>query len=405
MLKNKKILIGISGSIAAYKIAFLIRLLVKEAAEVQIIMTQAAKEFITPLTLATLSKKPVLSEFVKDQTGTWNNHVDLGLWADVILIAPATAHTLAKCANGICDDLLTAVYLSAKCPVVFAPAMDLDMYQHPSTIENLQKLKSFGNQIVKSNFGELASGLVGEGRMAEPEELVDILTKYFSENTILKGKKVLITAGPTQEPIDPVRFVSNHSTGKMGYAVADKFAKAGAEVTLVSGQVALKSPDASIKLVKVRSAQEMYEMTKMYFNEADIIVLSAAVADYTPTVVADKKIKKKENSFTIELTKTTDIAKTLGQIKRTTQLMVGFALETDNEVENALGKIKSKNLDMIVLNSLQNSGAGFGHDTNKVSIIKKDGTMIDFELKSKQDVAMDIVNEVIKTLTGSTILA
>jgi len=405
MLKNKKILVGISGSIAAYKIAFLIRLLVKEAAEVQIIMTQAAKEFITPLTLATLSKKPVLSEFVKDQTGTWNNHVDLGLWADVILIAPATAHTLAKCANGICDDLLTAVYLSAKCPVVFAPAMDLDMYQHPSTIENLQKLQSFGNQIVKSNFGELASGLVGQGRMAEPEELVDILTKHFSENTILKGKKVLITAGPTQEPIDPVRFISNHSTGKMGYAVADKFAKAGAEVTLVSGQVALKSPDASIKLVKVRSAQEMYEMTKMYFNEADIIVLSAAVADYTPTVVADRKIKKKEDSFTIELTKTTDIAKTLGQIKRTTQLMVGFALETDNEVENALGKIKSKNLDMIVLNSLQNSGAGFGHDTNRVSIIKKDGTMIDFELKSKQDVAMDIVNEVIKTLTGSTILA
>ena len=246
MLKNKKILIGISGSIAAYKIAFLTRLLVKEGAEVQIIMTQAAKEFITPLTLATLSKKPVLSEFVKDQTGTWNNHVDLGLWADVILIAPATAHTLAKCANGICDDLLTAVYLSAKCPVVFAPAMDLDMYQHPSTIENLQKLQSFGNQIVKSNFGELASGLVGQGRMAEPEELVEILTKHFSENRILKGKKVLITAGPTQEPIDPVRFISNHSTGKMGYAVADKFAKAGAEVTLVSGQVALKSPDASI---------------------------------------------------------------------------------------------------------------------------------------------------------------
>ncbi len=405
MLKNKKILVGISGSIAAYKIAFLTRLLVKEGAEVQIIMTQAAKEFITPLTLATLSKKPVLSEFVKDQTGTWNNHVDLGLWADVILIAPATAHTLAKCANGICDDLLTAVYLSAKCSVIFAPAMDLDMYKHPSTIENLRKLQSFGNQIVKSNFGELASGLVGQGRMAEPEELVEILTKHFSENTILKGKKVLITAGPTQEPIDPVRFISNHSTGKMGYAIADKFAKAGAEVTLVSGQVALKSPDASIKLVKVRSAQEMYEMTKMYFNEADIIVLSAAVADYTPTVVADKKIKKKEDSFTIELTKTTDIAKTLGQIKRTTQLMVGFALETDNEVENALGKIKSKNLDMIVLNSLQNSGAGFGHDTNKVSIIKKDGTMIDFELKSKQEVAMDIVDEVIKTLIGSTILA
>ena len=395
MLKNKKILLGISGSIAAYKIAFLVRLLMKEAAEVQIVMTEAAKEFITPLTLATLSKKPVLSEFVKDQTGTWNNHVDLGLWADVILIAPATAHTLAKCANGICDDLLTAVYLSAKCPVIFAPAMDLDMYKHPSTIENLRKLQYFDNQIVKSNFGELASGLVGEGRMAEPEELVDILTKHFSENRFLKGKKVLITAGPTQESIDPVRFISNHSTGKMGYAIADKFAKAGANVTLVSGQVALKSPDASINLVKVRSAKEMYEVTKKYFEASDIIVLSAAVADYTPTVVADKKIKKNDDTFTIELTKTTDIAKTLGQIKRPEQLMVGFALETDNEVENAIGKVKSKNLDMIVLNSLQNSGAGFGHDTNKISIIKKDGTMIDFDLKSKQDVAIDIVNEVI----------
>lgn len=399
MLKNKKILLGISGSIAAYKIAFLTRLLVKEGAEIQIVMTQTAKEFITPLTLATLSKNPVLSEFVKDQTGTWNNHVDLGLWADVILIAPATAHTLAKCANGICDDLLTAIYLSAKCPVIFAPAMDLDMYQHPSTIENLRKLQLFSNQIVKSNFGELASGLVGEGRMAEPEELVEILTKHFSENIILKGKKVLITAGPTQESIDPVRYISNHSTGKMGYAIADKFAKAGAEVTLVSGQVALKSPDININLIKVRSAKEMFEATKLYFKKADIIVLSAAVADYTPAVVADKKIKKKEDTFNIELTKTVDIAKTLGAIKRPEQLMVGFALETDNEVENAIGKIKSKNLDMIVLNSLQNSGAGFGHDTNKISIIKRDGTMIDFDLKSKQDVAMDIMDEVVKQLS------
>ncbi len=398
MLKNKKILLGISGSIAAYKIAFLTRLLVKEEAEIQIVMTQAAKEFITPLTLATLSKNPVLSEFVKDQTGTWNNHVDLGLWADVILIAPATAHTLAKCANGICDDLLTAVYLSAKCPVIFAPAMDLDMYQHPSTIENLRKLQSYGNQTVNSNFGELASGLVGEGRMAEPEELVEILTKHFSENIILKGKKVLITAGPTQESIDPVRYISNHSTGKMGYAIADKFAKSGAEVTLVSGQVALKSPDVNINLIKVRSAKEMFEATKLYFEKADIIVLSAAVADYTPIVVADKKIKKKEDTFNIELTKTVDIAKALGAIKRPEQLMVGFALETDNEVENAIGKIKSKNLDMIVLNSLQNLGAGFGHDTNKISIIKRDGTMIDFDLKSKQYVAMDIVDEVVKQL-------
>jgi phosphopantothenoylcysteine decarboxylase / phosphopantothenate---cysteine ligase len=326
----------------------------------------------------------------------------LGLWADVMLIAPATAHTLAKCANGICDDLLTAVYLSAKCPVLFAPAMDLDMYQHPSTIENSRKLQSFGNQTIKSNFGELASGLMGEGRMAEPEELVEILTKYFSENAILKGKKVLITAGPTQEAIDPVRFISNHSTGKMGYAIADKFAKAGAEVTLVSGQVSLKSPDSSINLVKVRSAKEMFEATKTSFDEADIIVLSAAVADYTPAVVADKKIKKKEETFNIELTKTIDIAKTLGASKRSDQLLVGFALETDNEVENAIGKIKSKNLDMIVLNSLQNSGAGFGHDTNKISIIKRDGTMIDFDLKSKQDVAMDIMSVISEQLSVSS---
>jgi phosphopantothenoylcysteine decarboxylase / phosphopantothenate---cysteine ligase len=398
MLKNKKVLLGISGSIAAYKIAFLTRLLIKEGADVQIVMTYAAKEFITPLTLATLSKNPVLSEFVKDQRGTWNNHVDLGLWADVILIAPATAHTLAKCANGICDDLLTAVYLSAKCPVMFAPAMDLDMYQHQSTIENLIKLQSYGNQIVKSNYGELASGLIGEGRMAEPEELLEILTKHFSKNVILKDKKILITAGPTQEPIDPVRFISNHSTGKMGYAIANKFAKAGAKVTLVSGPTSLKSPDSSIDLVKVRSAKEMFEATQNHFEDADIIVLSAAVADYTPAVVADKKIKKKEDTFNIELTKTVDIAKTLGASKRPEQLMVGFALETDNEVENAIGKIKSKNLDMIVLNSLQDSGAGFGHDTNKICIIKKDGTIIDFDLKSKQDVAMDIVNEVVANL-------
>ncbi|MES2518439.1 MAG: bifunctional phosphopantothenoylcysteine decarboxylase/phosphopantothenate--cysteine ligase CoaBC [Bacteroidota bacterium] len=398
MLRNKKILIGITGSIAAYKIATLTRLLVKEGAEVQIVMTQAAKEFITPLTLATLSKKPVYSEFIKDQTGTWNNHVELGLWADIMLIAPATAHTLAKCANGICDDLLTAVYLSAKCSVMFTPAMDLDMYHHPSTIENVRKLQSFGNQIIKSNFGELASGLVGEGRMAEPEELIEVLKKYFSQNIKLKGKKVLITAGPTQEAIDPVRFISNHSTGKMGYAIADKLAKAGAEVTVVSGQVALKSPDSSINIVKVRSAQEMYEASKSYFDQSDIIILAAAVADYTPAVVADKKIKKKEDTFNIELTKTTDIAKTLGQQKRPEQLMVGFALETDNEVENAIGKIKSKNLDMIILNSLQDSGAGFGHDTNKISIIKRDGTIIDFDLKSKQDVAMDIVDAIVEQL-------
>lgn len=396
MLKNKKILIGISGSIAAYKVATLVRLLVKQGAEIQVVMTTAAKEFITPLTLSTLSKKPVFSEFIKDNTGTWNNHVDLGLWADVILIAPATAHTLAKCANGICDDLLTAVYLSAKCSVVFAPAMDLDMYHHPSTIENIKKLQSFGNQIINSNYGELASGLVGEGRMAEPEELVEILKEKFTNKIPqkLKGKKVLITAGPTQEAIDPVRFISNHSTGKMGYAIADKLAKAGAEVTLVSGQVALSLPDDSINLVKVRSAKEMFEAAQKYFSASDVIILAAAVADYTPMVVADKKIKKKEETFNIELTKTVDIAKTLGQQKRDNQLMVGFALETDNEVENAIGKIKSKNLDMIVLNSLRDKGAGFGHDTNKISIIHRDGSMNEFDLKSKQNVAQDIVEAI-----------
>lgn len=403
MLKSKKIILGVSGSIAAYKIAILTRLLVKEGAEVKIVMTEAAKEFITPLTLSTLSKNPVLSAFVKDETGQWNNHVDLGLWADIILIAPATAHTLAKCANGICDDLLTAVYLSAKCEVMFAPAMDLDMYLHPSTISNLEKLKSYGNHIIKSGYGELASGLVGEGRMAEPEEILAILEKYFSANPVLKDKKVLITAGPTQEAIDPVRFISNHSTGKMGYAIADKLAKAGAKVTLVSGQVALKKPDPSINLVKVHSAKEMYQASQANFQESDIIILAAAVADYTPAVVAEKKIKKKEDTFSIELIKTTDIAKTLGQQKRENQLMVGFALETDNEVANAKAKIQSKNLDMIVLNSLQDSGAGFGHDTNKISIIKKDDTIIAFDLKSKQDVAQDIVNAIIEAISKNNI--
>ena len=403
MLKSKKIILGVSGSIAAYKIAILTRLLVKEGAEVKIVMTEAAKEFITPLTLSTLSKNPVLSAFVKDETGQWNNHVDLGLWADIILIAPATAHTLAKCANGICDDLLTAVYLSAKCEVMFAPAMDLDMYLHPSTISNLEKLKSYGNHIIKSGYGELASGLVGEGRMAEPEELLAILEKYFSANPVLKDKKVLITAGPTQEAIDPVRFISNHSTGKMGYAIADKLAKAGAKVTLVSGQVALKKPDPSINLVKVHSAKEMYQASQANFQESDIIILAAAVADYTPAVVAEKKIKKKEDTFSIELIKTTDIAKTLGQQKRENQLMVGFALETDNEVANAKAKIQSKNLDMIVLNSLQDSGAGFGHDTNKISIIRKDDTIIAFDLKSKQDVAQDIINAIIEAISKNNI--
>ncbi len=341
ILQHKKIIVGVTGSIAAYKSALLIRLLIKAGAEVQVIMTRAAKDFITPLTLATLSKRPVPSSFMaSEETGSWNNHVEMGLWADAILIAPATAHTLSKCANGVCDDLLTAVYLSARCPVFFAPAMDLDMYLHGSTLENLQRLRRFGNSIVEAEHGELASGLVGTGRMAEPEHIITHLQKHFSLIPVLKGKKILITAGPTQEAIDPVRYISNHSTGKMGYAIAHAFAMAGANVTIVSGPTAQPKPFADIQLIAVRSAQEMYEAAQTHFPGADVTILSAAVADYTPAHPANRKIKKKETYFTIELTKTVDIAATLGQQKQQSQLMVGFALETDNELENALGKLE-----------------------------------------------------------------
>ncbi|MFN3488965.1 MAG: bifunctional phosphopantothenoylcysteine decarboxylase/phosphopantothenate--cysteine ligase CoaBC [Emticicia sp.] len=393
-LKNKKILLGVSGSIAAYKSALLVRLLIKEGAEVKVIMTESAKDFITPLTLSTLSKNPVLSSFTKGDSGEWNNHVELGLWADVMIIAPASANTLAKCANGVCDNLLIATYLSAKCSVFFAPAMDLDMYKHPSTIENLRKLTSFGNQIINAEFGELASGLVGEGRLAEPEQIVHELIRYFSKIPVFQGKKVLITAGPTQEPIDPVRFISNHSSGKMGFAIAEAFEMAGAEVTLVSGPVSIASPKG-VKVEKVQSAQQMFEATAKYFAESDIVVLSAAVADYTPLHVADKKIKKKEDTFSIELTKTTDIAATLGKQKKLGQIIVGFALETDNEFENAKGKLERKNFDFIVLNSLQDSGAGFRYDTNKIKIIDREGNVYDFDLKTKKEVAQDIL----KTIT------
>lgn len=392
ILQHKKIIVGVTGSIAAYKSALLIRLLIKAGAEVQVIMTQSAKDFITPLTLSTLSKRPVLSSFMaSEETGSWNNHVELGLWADVILIAPATAHSLAKCANGLCEDLLTAVYLSARCPVFFAPAMDLDMYLHGSTLENLEKLRRFGNLIMEAEHGELASGLVGTGRMAEPEHIITYLEKHFSAIPVLKGKKILITAGPTQEAIDPVRYISNHSTGKMGYAIAHAFAMAGADVTIISGPTAQPKPFADIQLVAVRSAQEMYEATQAHFSTADVIILSAAVADYTPTHPADRKIKKKESHFGIELTKTVDIAATLGKQKQEGQLMVGFALETDNELENALGKLKSKNLDLIVLNSLNDKGAGFAHDTNKITVIEANATVHAFDLKSKSDVAQDIL--------------
>lgn len=398
LLQQKKIILGVSGSIAAYKAAFLTRLLIKEGAEVQVIMTNASKEFITPLTLATLAKRPALSDFVKNDTGEWNNHVDLGLWADALVIAPATAHTLSKCANGLCDDLLTAVYLSARCAVFFAPAMDLDMYQHASTRANLAKLTNYGNYILDAEHGELASGLTGTGRMAEPEHIIVALKKYFAQIPAFKGKKILITAGPTQEAIDPVRYISNHSTGKMGYAIAQAFAQAGAEVTLVSGPTAQPTPDTSVKLIKVRSAQEMYEASHNEFSKADVIILSAAVADYTPTHPADRKIKKKESHFNIELTKTVDIAATLGQQKREGQIMVGFALETDNEFDNAIGKLKSKNLDLIVLNSLNDKGAGFAYDTNKITVIEASGTVHHFDLKSKTAVAQDILKLVASKL-------
>lgn len=398
LLQHKKILLGVTGSIAAYKSALLTRLLVKAGAEVQVIMTEAAKEFITPLTLATLSKRPALSNFVKNESGDWNNHVELGLWADAIIIAPSTAHTLSKCANGMCDDLLTAVYLSARCPVFFAPAMDLDMYQHGSTVENLQKLIQYGNHILDAEHGELASGLIGTGRMAEPDHILAALEKHFSQSPTLKNKHILITAGPTQESIDPVRYISNHSTGKMGYAIAQAFAYAGAKVTLVSGPTAQPVPDSAIQLIKVRSAQEMYEATQEAFPSADVLILSAAVADYTPSHPADRKIKKKEAHFNIELTKTIDIAATLGQQKRGNQIMVGFALETDNEFDNALGKLKSKNLDLIVLNSLNDKGAGFAYDTNKITVIEAGGSVHHFDLKSKTEVAQDILNLVASKL-------
>lgn len=396
MLKGKKIIVGVSGSIAAYKSALLVRLLVKAEAEVQVIMTSSASEFITPLTLATLSKNPALIDFVKDKTGVWHNHVDLGLWADALIIAPASANTLAKCANGLCDNLLNAIYLSARCPVFFAPAMDIDMYKHPTTQANLAKLQLFGNQIIPSEYGELASGLVGEGRMAEPEHIIQYLADFFAKSKVLQGKKVLITAGPTQEAIDPVRFISNHSSGKMGYALAEAAANLGAEVYLISGPTHLNPQNPLIKRENVTSAQSMYEATKKHFAVADIIILAAAVADFTPKVVASQKIKKKEGESTmvIELTKTIDIAYTLGQTKAENQIFVGFALETENELANALSKLQRKKFDWIVLNSLQETGAGFGHDTNKITLINHTGEIKEFPLKTKKDLANDILQEI-----------
>ncbi len=398
MLNGKKIVLGVSGSIAAYKSAVLTRLLVKEGAEVKVVMTPSAHDFITPLTLSTLSKNPVLTEFVRDQTGQWNNHVDLGLWADAMAIAPASANTLAKMANGLCDNLLLAVYLSARCPVFFAPAMDLDMLQHPATKSNLEKLRSFGNHVIDPAYGELASGLVGNGRMAEPEEIRDHLNIFFSTKKKLSGKTVLVTAGPTYEAIDPVRFIGNHSSGKMGFAIAEALANEGASVNLVSGPTHQHTQDPKINVIRVVSAEDMYARCNELFPKTDIAVLSAAVADYKPKHVADQKIKKKDEDLSLELVKTRDIAASLGKLKHNGQIIVGFALETEQEKSNALKKLEAKNFDLIVLNSLNDKGAGFSHDTNKVTIISRDQKERTFELKTKKEVAHDIVSAILERI-------
>ena len=393
MLQNKKILLGVSGSIAAYKAAALTRLLVKAGAQVKIIMTPAATDFVTPLTLSTLSTNPVLTNLT--ESDSWANHVMLGRWADIMLIAPLSCNTLAKMATGLCDNLLLAVYLSATCPVVVAPAMDEDMWHHPSTKKNIETISAYGNYIIPVENGELASGLVGEGRMAEPESIVKWIDEFFLNENELAGKKVLITAGPTYEKIDPVRFIGNHSSGKMGVAIAEEMKKRGGDVTLVLGPSGIKV-NGGIKLVHVTSAAEMFEACEKAFATVDIAIMSAAVADYTPVHIAKEKIKKSEDNFTLSLIKTKDILKTLGSVKTSNQVLVGFALETDNEKENALKKLSSKNADMIVLNSLQDAGAGFGHDTNKITIFDKTGKSFPFEVKSKKEVAVDIVNTIIQ---------
>ncbi len=393
MLTNKKILIGVTGSIAAYKIPMLVRQLVKAGAEVKVITTTAAKSFVSPLTLSTVSKNPVLSDIAENES--WSNHVMLGRWADVFVIAPLSCNSLAKMANGICDNLLLAVYLSATCPVVVAPAMDEDMWKHASTKQNLKRIDSYGNLIIPVESGELASGLVGEGRMAEPETIVNWLEEFFKKKNDLKGKKALVTAGPTYEAIDPVRFIGNHSSGKMGVAIADELLSRGAEVTLVLGPSVLEVRDG-IKTVRVRSATEMLNACLTEFDDKDITVMSAAVADYTPMNVAGEKIKKNADSLSVELKKTTDILKELGNKKSAGQLLVGFALETNNEREYALNKLNSKNADLIVLNSLNDTGAGFGHDTNKITIFDRNGNEYSFGTKSKREVAADIVNTIIQ---------
>ena len=392
MLKGKKIILGITGSIAAYKACYIIRGLIKQGAEVQVVITPAGKEFITPITLSALTSKPVISEFFAQRDGTWNSHVDLGLWADAVLIAPATASTIGKMANGIADNMLIS-------PVFVAPAMDLDMFAHPATQKNLDILRSYGNHIIEPGTGELASHLVGKGRMEEPENIIRVLDEFFASSDELSGKKVMITAGPTYEKIDPVRFIGNYSSGKMGFALAEECARRGAQVTLITGPVQLKTQHSGIIRVDVESAEEMYKAAQAHFPDADAGILCAAVADYRPETVADKKIKReKEEELTLHLQATQDIAASLGAIKRKQQCLVGFALETNNEQQNAEGKLERKNFDFIVLNSLNDAGAGFRHDTNKISIIDRKGRT-DYPLKSKTEVAQDIIDCLVATLS------
>ena len=402
MLKGKKIVLGITGSIAAYKACYIIRGLIKCGAEVQVVITPAGKEFITPITLSALTSKPVISEFFAQRDGTWNSHVDLGLWADAMLIAPATASTIGKMANGIADNMLITTYLSAKAPVFVAPAMDLDMYAHPSTPKNLDILRSYGNHIIEPVTGELASHLVGKGRMEEPENIVRVLDEFFSTNSDLQGKKIMITAGPTYEKIDPVRFIGNYSSGKMGFALAEECARRGAKVTLIAGPVQLKTQHSHIYRIDVESAQEMFAVAQMYYPDSDAGILSAAVADFRPETVADKKIKReKEEELTLQLRATQDIAANLGSLKQKGQLLIGFALETNNEQQNAEGKLERKNFDFIVLNSLNDAGAGFRHDTNKISIIDPKGRT-DYPLKPKTEVARDIVDRLVLSLSPNS---
>ena len=395
MLQGKKFILGISGGIAAYKTAQLTRLLVREGAEVQVIMTKLAKEFITPLTMATLSKRPILVDFFNPENGDWNSHVDSGLWADAIIVAPATANTMGKMANGVADNLLITTYLSARCPVFVAPTMDLDMYKHPSTQKNMATLQSYGNYLIEPHSGELASGLIGKGRMAEPEEIVATLKCFFKgkESNILDGKKVLVSAGPTHEKIDPVRFIGNYSSGKMGYAIAEELAQRGADVILVSGPTQLQTKHAAIKRIDVLSANEMQEACVNNFELVDAAIMAAAVADYTPSSPQKEKVKRTSDALCIDLMPTIDIAAALGVKKKESQVLIGFALETQNAIDNAKKKLEKKNLDFIVLNCLKDKGAGFNIDTNKITILSQSNKIKEFPLKTKADVAIDIVDE------------